>query len=162
MLVLPSIEAWCCPISLQQSFAVNQLIVAALIPAVMLFIFASAIINATEARTMAWVELGVGYALAVATLLTSMPAASEVAFVALSEKHRILHADDKGLEDACAVAANSVTWRFALTYLIVAYISSISIFPSFGLPSTFCHSFGAVAASAVAFLFRNVIARTSV
>jgi hypothetical protein len=127
----------------------------------MLFIFASPIINATESRTLAWAELGAGYALAVAALLSAMPAASGVAFETIATKYRILHKDDKGYNDACAAAANSVTWRFALTYLLVAYISSMSVFPSFGLPSSYCHTLGAVLASAIAFLFKNVIARTA-
>jgi len=119
------------------------------IPAVALFAFVSALVNAAaDGQILTWGFLAAGYAVAAAALTSTLPAASASVFDDLAAKHDVRFINDSGADDCSVVAANAVTWRAALLYLGVTMALGASVLPQAGLPAAAAFAVASGAASA--------------
>ena len=136
-----------------------QTVAALAVPAIPLFIFVSAIMNVTASGdSFVQLLLLAGYIAGVAGLMAVMPAASQQVFNRLATKFGVFYSD----QPSAAAAANSITWRCAAIYLIVAYLAGVNVLPQFGVPAGVSFSVGSVIGAGALMLLRNSIVNSVV
>lgn len=151
------------PPAMRPALAAMQTAAAFAVPAIPLFIFVSAIMNVTASgESFVQLLLLAGYVAGVAGLISVMPAASQQVFNRLATKFGVFYSDQPSAAPCSAAAANSITWRCAAIYLIVAYLAGVNVLPQFGVPAGVSFSIGSVMGAGALMLLRNSIVNSVV